>query len=337
MCPHATSQSQRITVRWVGLCALLVAGLSCQRPESPPQPILGSAVPTQSQVVATLTRPTAAALSSDGTLLFALAQDDAEAYQLFAGSVGSTLSVVPTSVPLSYPVALAIRRTRPELVVVDLGASDAAHPAGTVYRGTFDGTLAPLSSSLPWYPTAVALAADDRSVYVTGRDAQSGEAGVFQVSLSDGAIHTLFQGAPLSQPIAVAQTSDGGLYVAEAQNAGTQRGAIFRISAGQALPIRREPLPSLFPSGLCAAGRPSADLLFSASLATGTEPWLYRLSPTGTTEALVFSSATEVTALSRAADADLWVAIDAVVPADAASPDPLSLERPQGHVLLLAP
>jgi hypothetical protein len=112
---------------------------------------------------------------------------------------------------------------------------------------------------------------------------------------------------------------------------------VFRIAAGQALPISKRPIALMFPSGLCPAGHPSADLLLSAPLQTGTEPWLLRLSPDGAQEALVLPSATEVTGLARAADVDLWVAIDGVLPAGDAMADPPPQDRPQGQVLLLSP
>lgn len=319
------------------LTTLLALCQSCQRPESPPQPLVGSAAPTQSSVIATLTRPTAAALSADGKTLYVLAQDDADAYQLYSGAVGGALSVVPTSQPLAYPVALAVRREGQELFIADLGASDATSPSGVLYRSTTSGALTGLAGSVLQAPTALALATDDQSLYVTARDAQTGEPGVWQISIADGVPTRLYQGPPLAQPLAIAQTQDGSVYVADAQGSSLGTGALFRIAAGQALAVSKSPLALTFPSGLCAAGRPTADLLLSTPLLTGTEPWLLRMSPSGAQDPVVLPNATEVTSISRAADADLWVAIDAVIPAAAADADPQALERPQGHVLLLAP
>lgn len=337
MCPHATSQGLRAAKHAVLLGALALSVQSCQRSESPAPQILGSALPTQSSIVATLTRPTAAALSANGKTLYVLAQAEDETYQLYAGAVGSALSVVPTSLPLAYPVALALRRDDRELLIVDLGSSDADAPAGVVYRGTLDGALTPLVAPDMQRPTAAAIAADDRSAYITGYSAQTGQAGVWNMPFSEGSTQPIFQGAPLAQPIGIAVASDGGVYVADAQGSSPGTGGIFRIAAGQAVPISNGPLSLSFPSGICPAGRPSPDLLISAPLLTGTEPWLLRVSPSGTIEDIVLPSATEVTALNRAADVDLWVAIDAVVPSSAASSDPLSPERPQGHILLLTP
>lgn len=339
MCPLGTLRGQGSTRFWIATGLLFGALGSCQRPESPPGPIDGSSLPGQSRTIATLTRPTAAALSTDGKTVYVLAQDETSAYQIYSGSVGSALSVVRTSQPLSYPVAIAVNRAGSQLYVLDLAESGSAHPAGAIYRVTQNGEVSVLPESTPSHPTGIALSHDDQQLYIVGTDGESpvDRAGVWRAPVAGGTTVAEFTGSPLSQPLGVAVASDGAIYVADAQGSSMGTGGIFRVSGGKAFPLSTTPLRLTYPAGLCAAGRVSADVLFTSPSVDAVDPWLTRLSPDGRQEAVELSPVNEATALYRAADADLWVAVEAAVPEVTATPDPDQPDQPQGRILLLSP
>lgn len=339
MCPPETLQARGSARVWIAIGVLCTSMGSCQRPESPPAPVEGSAIPSQISTLATLTRPTAAALSADGKTVYVLAQDQTHAFQIYSGGVGAPLSVLRTSQPLSYPVAIAVNRTGSQLFILDLGATDLANPTGAVYRVSQDGTISVLSDSAPTHPTAIALSRDDQQLFVGGIDgeAPAAQAGVWKLPTSGGSSVPVFVGSPLSQPIGVAIASDGGLYVADAQGSLMGTGGIFHIAGERAFPVGTAPLRLTYPAGLCPAGRVSAGLLFASPRMGDADPWLTQLTPDGQQEVVDLPAVTEATALSRAADTDLWVAIDALIPSETTATDPDALDQAQGRVLLLSP
>lgn len=339
MCPHQTWVAQG-AAGLLAVASCLATTTSCRPTESPAKPQPGEAVPQGSTRLLTAHRPAAATLSADGSTLYLLAMDEAGSYQLYQGAVGSALSAVSTALSLAFPVAILATTDGSQLVIVDYGAAGADAPSGAVYAGSAGAGFRRLGgSSSPTYPSAAALARDERSVYITGRIATAAgtEAALWQAPLSGEDATPIFRGSPLSQPIGLAQASDGSLYVADADAAGSQRGALFRRVGERLLQVNQRPLALSFPSGVCAAGRNSPDVLFTTAVASGSEPWLQRMSPDGALQDVVLPAVTDATSLSRASAADRWVAIDAVLPSSSpssATPTELPLD---GAVLLLSP
>lgn len=319
----------------------------CKIKEELGTPVEGQAIPTQNSAVGQLRRPTAAALSADGTTLYALAQDATAGtqggYALYSGPVGGPTTQVATMPGLTYPVALAVSRTGTQLVIADLGDIGTGGAAGAIYRGTPSGTLSPLTTTGPAYPTALALSADGLDVYVTGTDPdpQNASPGVWRIPLSGGAPVTVYKGTPLVQPAGVTTASDGSLYVADTRAAPSGQGAVFRIVGDRIFQISKSGLRFNFPTGLAPAGRNTPDVLLATARSVGNEPWLYRLSPSGAQTAVTLPELpvpiTEATSIQRAAAADVWIAVDAVVPASGATPDPQQLDDPAGQLVQLIP
>lgn len=339
MCPQQTWVVQGRSSLLAMACSLVLAP-GCRTAESPGQPSGGAEVPTQSAQLLQVHHPSVATLSADGQTLYLVAMDDAGLYQIYRGPVGTPPGVVTSALSLSFPVAILVSADDSQLAIVDYGDAGGESPTGAVYAGPVGGALARLGgTTAPTYPTAGALAADQRSLYITGRALPSagGEAMLWQVPLSGGDAVLLYHGAPLSQPIGLALSSDNTLYVADAQGAQGQGGAIFVSRGDRLLQINKQPLALTYPSGLCAAGRGSTDLLFTTTIATGTEPWLRRISPNGALQDVVLPALTDATSLSRAQAVDRWVAIDAVVPNSGSATTPSAGAGVDGAVLLLSP
>jgi DNA-binding beta-propeller fold protein YncE len=319
---------------------------------APPAPAQGSQLPTSATSVASLTRPIAAALSPDAKTVYVTAFDANGQGQIYSGPVsGGTVTLVSSSVPLSYPCSIAITSDGNTLVVADLGDAGQNGSSGAIYAGTTSGNLTALSTptSTPQYPTGVALSLDDQNIYVTGTDPTTNPPmpGVWMIPVKGGTATQLFEGSPLSYPAGVAVANDGNIYVADTSGMGTNQGAIFRIQGNRALQITKTPLHMNFPVGLASAGTGFPDLLFTATLVLGTptEPYLYQLSPDGTQTPIALTGGvvvTEATSLRRAPTSDSWVMVDGVVPAgDLANmpgtPDPAQLANPNGQVIQLSP
>ena len=339
MCPQQTWVVRGRSSLLAMACSLVLAP-GCRTAESPGQPTGGAEVPTQSAQLLQAHHPSVATLSADGQTLYLVAMDDAGVYQIYRGPVGTPPGVVPSTITLSFPVSILVSADDSQLVIVDYGDAGGESPTGAVYAGPIGGALSRLGgTAAPTYPTAGVLAVDQRSLFVTGRALPSagGEAMLWQVPLSGGDAVSLHRGAPLSQPIGLSLASDNTLYVADAQGAQGQGGAIFARRGDQLLQINKQPLALTYPSGLSAAGRGSPDLLFTTTIATGTEPWLRRISPNGALQDVVLPMLTEATSLSRAQAADRWVAIDAVLPGTGSATPPSAGAGADGAVLLLSP
>lgn len=343
--------------RWSGQLAVPIAvvalggtlGLSgCKEKQTPTGPTVGTQSPKSASTAATLSRPIAAALSPDAKTVYVTAFDSNGQAQLFSGPAGGSLTVTASSVPLSYPCSITVTSDGARLLIADLGDAGSGGPTGAVYSSTTSGTMTALTSGTPQYPTGVALSTDNTSAYVTGVDPTDGQPGVWQIAISGGGPVQIFKGTPLVYPAGVTVSNDGSVYVADTSGMGATRGAIFRIQDSRAVQINKTPLSMHFPVGLAPAGQGFPDLLVTTTVAlgTGAEPFVVRLSPDGTQTPLMLSvsggAVTEATTIHRAAKADSWILVDAVVPASdlAGSPgvaDPAKLDNPDGRVIQLSP
>jgi len=347
----------RSLYRWSGQFAVPIAALAlggtlglsgCKDKITPTPPTIGSQVPKSATTAATLSRPIAAALSPDAKTVYVTAFDSNGQAQLYSGPAGGALTVVASSMPLSYPCSIAVTSDGTKLLIADLGDAGGGGPTGAVYTSSTTGTLTALTTGTPQYPTGVALSLDDSSAYVTGVDPTDGKPGVWQIAVSGGGPVQLYKGAPLVYPAGVTVSNDGGLYVADTSGLGASQGAIFRIQDSRAFQINKTPLRMHFPVGLAPAGQGFPDLLITTAVALGVpnEPFVVRLSPDGTQQPLTLALAggtiTEPTSIHRAAKTDSWIVVDAVVPAaDLAGapgvPDPAKLDNPDGRIIQLSP
>lgn len=345
-------------MRWLSTCAVRLAGplaalatggallsVGCkdQPGNVPPPPTLGTQSPKNAATAATLLRPIAAALSPDAKTLFVTAFDQLGQGQVLSGAVGGTLAPLSTGVTLSYPCGIAVSPDGMTLLVTDLGDAGGAGPTGAIYRGATTGGLSAVTAPMVIYPTAVAVSLDSATAYVTGSDQTDGQPGVWSIALSGGTVNPLIKGPPLAHPAGITVANDSSVYVADSGASGGGHGAIFRIQSGRPIQINKTPLRMHFPAGITSAGTGYPDLLYTVAQALGSEPYLYRLSPDGTTAPIMLggdAKVIEATTVARAANADTWALVNGVAPAaDVApnTPDPAKLENPDGHVIQLTP
>lgn len=331
--PASSPGSQRgVAARAAGAgpLGLLLAALTACRGGFPSEaPVVGRA-PKESVAATALARPTAAALSASGDTVY-VAQLQPEGAALIAVSAGGA-PLQALSLPLGLPLALAALPDDSGVLVVDAAGPDAEDAAGAAYVIDPSGQFRPLTLSGIRVPIAIAAAPDSRSAYVAGRDAAEDQAAIWRVPLDGGAPELFYKGAPLTRPLALSFAEDGYLYAADADALGARQGAVLRIEAGRAVLINRTALPLGPGAGLCPSAAGSGKLLL---LGAPAQPaWLIELSVDGSWQALAPQgpSPHEPLALSRAARADVWLAVDGVREAQPNPGDPV-----QGQLLRLLP
>ncbi|MFO0579094.1 MAG: hypothetical protein U1A78_34260 [Polyangia bacterium] len=311
-----------------GPWALLLATLTaCRGGFSSEAPISGRA-PQVSVAATALLRPTAAALSASGDTVY-VAQLQPEGAALIAVSAGGA-PLKALSLPLGLPLALAALPDDSGVLVVD--AADPGDAAGAAYLIDPAGQFRRLALDGVRVPVAIAAAPDSRAAYVAGRDAADDQAAIWRMPLDGGAPELFYKGAPLTRPLALAFAEDGYLYAADADGLGARQGAVLRIEAGRAVLINHTALPLGPGAGLCPSAAGSGKLLL---LGAPAQPaWLIELAVDGSWQAFAPQgpSPHEPLALSRAARADVWLAVDGV---REAQPDPG--DPAQGQLLRLTP
>jgi hypothetical protein len=314
------------------LAASVLALTACRGGFPSEQPAIGRA-PQVSASAAVLARPTAAALSASGDVVHV-------AQLLPAGGGAALLSVAAggaplqaLSLPLGLPLALAALPDDSGVLVVDAagpdGAEDAAgaayliDPAGQFRRLALDGVRTPV---------AIAAAPDGRAAYLAGRDAADDQAAIWRLPLDGGAPELFYKGALLVRPLALTFGEDGYLYAADADALGPRQAAVLRIEAGRAVLINKTALPLGPGAGLAPSAAGSGKLLL---LGAPAQPaWLIELAVDGSWQALGPQGPAphEPLTLSRAARADVWLAVDGVRETQADPGDPV-----QGQLLRLVP
>jgi sugar lactone lactonase YvrE len=130
--------------------------------------------------------------------------------------------------PLIAPAGISISLSGDTLYVADPAASSVfTLPAS-------GGTPSELAGTAGYAPAGLVVAeVGDEYLYFTGRDPASGEAGLFRVAASGGAVETLASGSPLRDPSGVAVGVRGEAYVVETGGEAISA-QVVRVSGGRA-------------------------------------------------------------------------------------------------------
>ena len=172
--------------------------------------------------------PIDATPSPDGARVYYLAFSTDAAGESQAGvfataADGGKIDTLASGPPLLTPVGITISLDGKQLFIADAAAGDDA--SGGLFALAADGGAPSLLSGTAGYrPAGVTIAktGDDALLYFTGRDPNSGQAGVFSVAPSGGAVRALHAGDDISQPGGVTVSGAGDVYIADVTEDGAR-------------------------------------------------------------------------------------------------------------------
>jgi len=239
-------RSWRRASRCLGTFVLLTAG--CGDGSSAPvaQPGSGAldklpeAEPPAIEVAANDERtraPLDATPSPDGARIYYLAtaadelgEESAGVFTVAADGGRSAPETVAHGAPFVTPVGIATSLDGKSLFVADTAAS------AVFSLQSSGGTPSTLGGTHGYAPAGVTVAKrkQEERVYFTGRDPQSGEAGLFSMPASGGAPQVEASGALFTQPGGVTVSAGGDAYVVDQ---GEHSASVLRVRGGQAEPF----------------------------------------------------------------------------------------------------
>jgi len=265
--PHIRHNRGRVRASASLLGALLA--LACSSEQKPdPKPAGG---PFESvEAVAPTTQEAsygaifAATHLSDDTIAFIARQrsetaDAASPFAVFSKRDGEAARVLYAGGKLRTPFDIDVANGDGDaggtLYVADMTAGEAGSGAILVLSASGGE---PSEQAVGFFPRGVTVAPDGR-VYFSGRDPESGQAGVF--TLEGNSVSRVFTGAPLVDPSGIAVLRDGRVIVADTQlfalNSSSEtpqvhtEAGLVSIEAGRANVLSRIPHTG-YPAGLAA-------------------------------------------------------------------------------------
>jgi hypothetical protein len=179
----------------------------------------------------------------DGTTLYFTALAPGSDGELAAGvfkapADGSAQTPVAVAVgdPFSSPFGISISGDGKHLFVADSGA-DAGGEKGAIFVVPADGgtptALAGTEDAIPRSLEVVEEAGKD-VIYFTGTDKSDGQAGVFKIAASGGALTVVAKGGLFRDPSGIAIAKDGTVYVADTISSDSETADILVITPGGA-------------------------------------------------------------------------------------------------------
>ncbi len=212
----------------------------------------------------------------------AASEDTSSAFAVFTKRDGESARVLYAGAKLRTPFDIDVSpgdgTTDRTLYVADMTAGEGSGAVLALPAGGGE----PSEHAAGYFPRGVTVAADGR-VYFSGRDPESGQAGVF--TLAGGAVSTVFAGAPLVDPSGIAVLRGGRVIVADtrffeanADSEATQihtEAGLVSIDTGRATILARIPHTG-YPAGLAATQHESA--LIVSGLAASSSNTVYLVS-----------------------------------------------------------
>ena len=191
--------------------------------------------------------------SPDGQTLYYTAMTDEGGAVHSVPAAGGESSLLTDT--LILPVDLVVSGDGATLYVVDTGVEDADGHGSAIRRVPAGGGEATtLESTFGYDPRGVDLIVDDAGaehLYFTGRDAATGNGGVYRLDLPNEAVQTVAVSDLLVDPSGLAVAEGGDVYVADTVGAGES--GVFRVG-GDAIDRLEIPYRLGFPAGLAVAG-----------------------------------------------------------------------------------
>lgn len=171
--------------------------------------------------------PTDAVASPDGRTFYfaAWTTDKQPAVFQVAATAGSTPTVLAAGDPLDAPLGLVMSCDGATLYVADMGGDG----GGVLAMPTSGGAPTPLAAAGMTRPSGLAMAADCKSVFATGR-LEDDTPALFQVPLAGGDARVVYEGEPLIAPTGVHVDEQGVAWVMDHHAQGKDgEGVLFAI------------------------------------------------------------------------------------------------------------
>ena len=195
---------------------------------------------------------------------------------------------VQAGAPFAAPFGIAVSTDGKQLYVADSGATDptSGKDLGVIFSLPVGGgtpTILSGSALSNARSLEVLQVSGADVVFYTGLDQASGAPGVFKVPATGGAVATVAEGTPFSDPSGIAVAEDGTLYVADTVAAGSHTANVFKIDTAGAVTTFATGVRVGYPAGIAL----SQD---------GTTLYLSSLDPVAfTDQVLEFDVATQTT------------------------------------------
>lgn len=218
---------------------------------------------------ATVRAPMDATPSPDGARVYytALARDAAgdDVPGVFAvDAEGGEIATLAQGGVLAAPVGIGVSLDGARLFVADAAASmddDSAGVGAIVSLASDGGEPAIVDGTAGYAPRGLAIARVQRSeqLYFTGRDPETGRAGVFRVTPAGGGVEAIGSDVELADPAGIAVAENGDVYVIDAL-ASHGLANVVRIRDGEGSVIL-ERIGAGFPAGIALTTDASAVLV----------------------------------------------------------------------------
>lgn len=202
--------------------------------------------------------PLDATPSPEGERVYFTASTEEGPAVLATDGAGGTPQVLYAGDLLSAPFGVVSSLDGETLFISDSARQDVGDeeledlPVGGILSlATSGGEPALISGTEGTSPRSLHLSEMDGQevLHFTGVDPTSGEAAVYRVSVSGGALETVASGAPLSQPSGIVVGNDGTVYVADSSAVEGGSAALLAIKDGQ-ISMLAEELRLGYPAGL---------------------------------------------------------------------------------------
>lgn len=179
--------------------------------------------------------PTDAVASPDGKTFYFAAIDDQKEPAIFQtpSAPGSTAQALAIGAPLASPMGLVMSCDGANLFVADLAATNAddTQIGAVLTLPVSGGVVADLGATGIERPAGLAMAADCKTLYITGRTTD-GRPGLFSLPIEGGAASIVYAGEPLVSPTGLHIDKDGVSWVMDHRAHGANgQGVLFAIPA----------------------------------------------------------------------------------------------------------